>query len=158
MEWIILLAIISGGYFLYQRRQSKPAIQASEKAEAITVYSKQADEAYVYLSTHLDDLLKKEVPRWVEEAKKNLTEWKKSSPHMEPPDLITYQPENQEARKVEIEKDIAELKRVRDKFVRVMLRKEHNNNIDMKLEAVYDWNQWIVRKADAAGWHGYFEV
>lgn len=154
MEWIILLAIIGGGYYFYQKSPQK---QAKQKTETATVLMKQADEAYAYLFTHLDDMLKKDLPRWIKEAKENLANHKKSLPKVKAPDLLTYQPEKQAARKKDIEKDIAELNRVKDKFLRVMLRYEHSKDIDMRLETIYDWNQWIVRKADAAGWHGWAE-
>jgi hypothetical protein len=154
MEWIILLAIIGGGYFLYQKSPQK---QSKQKAEAGTALMTQSEEAYAYLSTHLDGKLKKDLPSWVKNAKENLARYKKSFPNVKAPDLLSYQPEKQAARKKDIEKDIAELNRVKDKFLRVMLRHEHSKDMDMRLGTIYDWNQWIVRKADAAAWHGWAE-
>jgi hypothetical protein len=99
MEWIILLAIIGAGYFLYQKSPQK---QSKQKVEVGTALMTQSDEAYAYLSTHLDDMLKKDLPSWVKGAKENLSSHKKSFPNVKAPDLLSYQPEKQAARKKEI--------------------------------------------------------
>jgi hypothetical protein len=155
MEWLVILGLIAGGYWWYQNKS--PQAQNKRKAQAAENWIKEADEAYGYLSSRLKEYLEKDVPNWVKEAKENLENHKKNFPKMKAPDLITYQPEKQAARKKEYQEQLDELNRVKDKFLRVALRYEHSKDSDMKLENIYDWHQWIVRKARAAGWLGWAE-
>lgn len=152
MEWLFLLIIAGGGWYLYQKSPKK---QVEQKTKSAQVYLKEADEAYKFLSEKLDEMLNKDLPRWVKEAEDNLKNWKKHSPDIHPPDSITWQPKKQAARKKDIEADISELKRIKDKFVRILIRFEHSQDVDMKLEAMYDFHQYVLKKADLIGYRGF---
>ena len=70
------------------------------------------------------------------------------------PDDLTWQPEKQAARKKDIETEIADLERMRDKFLRIMLRYEYSTDLDLRLQVAYDFYQWVVKRADLNGYRG----
>lgn len=157
MELLIILTFIGGGYWCY--KIYSPQSKLKQKNASAELWIKESDEAYAYLSASLRDAINNQVPRWVKEANENLKSHKKSLPNHKAPDLLMYQPEKQAARKQKYQEQLDELNRVRDKFLRVVLRYEHSKNADMKLENIYDWHQWITKKASVSGWrwHELFE-
>lgn len=124
------------------------------KNKVLEHYLNEANAAYQFLENRLDEMLKKDLPQWVREAERNYKNWKRDFPDRKPPDIPTWQPKKQAAREKEIKAEIAGVKRIRDKFLRIMMRYQYNGD-DIRMQTVADFYEYMVGKANVYGYSGW---
>lgn len=143
MEVILLFALLVIFSFYLWSRQTHSL--DNNKLNTLSTYKEFAEKLYKYVKNEL-----KEMPQRIQKNIDDFQNSKDSSSEFSKKEI------NQYRKNLKFYNEMSDdVKRVRDKYLRVSYRFEDPTHIESALKITQDYGEWILSKANLLGYHGF---